>query len=294
MALSVLTPTFRRPEGFLRAARSVLSQDDTVRIVGLDNAPEHSAREVFSKFAAEAGARFVSGHEPRAGVAHARNAALSLADSDLIAWLDDDEEAPPGWLAALQRVAAQTDADVVFGPVCAQTPDHPQQAYFEALYSRIGPAHSGPLAHPFGIGNSLMRRAALPHPAPFDLATNETGGEDDRLFSIMQKRGARLAWAHDARVLEHVEANRLTFAHAMKRAFAYGQGPCETAFAKRDYAEIVRHMGVGAAQAIVFGAAAGAAHALKAANAMTLSDRAARGAGKVFWFRPQKFYGEAA
>jgi glycosyltransferase involved in cell wall biosynthesis len=41
---------------------------------------------------------------------------------DLIAFLDDDEEASPGWLAALIETQRRYDADVVFGPVRARAP----------------------------------------------------------------------------------------------------------------------------------------------------------------------------
>ena len=56
-------------------------------------------------------------HEPAAGVANARNAGMTQATGGLIAFLDDDEEASPGWLAALIEAQRRFDADVVFGPV---------------------------------------------------------------------------------------------------------------------------------------------------------------------------------
>lgn len=295
MTLSVLIPTFRRPQGFLRAARSALAQPGVHEIIGLDNAPEHSARAVFAAFAREAGPRFIAGHERRAGVAFARNAALALAQGDLLAWLDDDEEAQSGWLAALERVQAHTGADVVFGPVRASAPAAPaaMRAYFERLYTRVGPNESGESVAAFGAGNSLMMRAALASPAPFDASANETGGEDDRLFAAMRAAGKRFAWAHDACVTEHVEAARLTLRHAMRRAFAYGQGPCELAWAAGNLPVLARHMCVGAAQTIVYGAASAVVIAGSTPHALALLDRAARGAGKVFWFCEQRFYGQA-
>ncbi|MET0182469.1 MAG: glycosyltransferase family 2 protein, partial [Caulobacterales bacterium] len=165
-------------------------------------------------------------------------------------------------------------------------------AYFERLYSRTGPEETCVVQTPFGIGNSLMTRATLGE-APFDISANETGGEDDALFAHMQNAGARFAWAHDAWVIEHVEEARLTPRHALKRAFAYGQGPSELAFVARDYASLMRHMVVGAAQASVYGVAAGASFIAQNDNALPLADRAMRGLGKVLWFRPQKFYGSA-
>lgn len=293
--VTIAIPTFRRPDSLVRAVRSAFAQsgDFELEIVCVDNAPEHSAEKALEMLAREAPCRFHWAHERRAGVAQARNAALEMARGDVVAWLDDDQEAPPGWLAALLLVQEKLGADVVFGPVHAKAPEIAHRAYFESLYARTGPDVSGVTEARYGIGNSLTRRAALWR-APFDVRANETGGEDDRLFAALARNGARFAWAADAAVIEHIDAQRLNPRHALRRAFAYGQGPCETAFEERAFAALARHMVVGAAQAGVFGAIALVAWLLRSKARMRFADRAARGLGKVLWFRPQKFYGAAA
>lgn len=295
MRASVLIPTFRRPESFARAARSVFAQIGVseIELVAVDNSPEGSALDTFRALAAKAPLPLRWAHAPKPGVAHARNTAVALARGRYVAWLDDDEEATPGWMAALIRVREETGAQSVFGPVRAQAPaETPHASFFEQLYTRAGAPYSGRIHGAYGIGNSLQPRAMFDEPAPFDVATNETGGEDDRLFASWAEAGATFAWAADAAVTEHLEPTRLTLAHGLKRAFAYGQGPCETAWAQRDYVALARHMSVGAAQAAAYGA--GAVLSLPSPRrALSLAGRAARGAGKVMWFRPQRFYGAA-
>lgn len=290
--VSILIPTFRRPSGLARAVRSAFAQypTDALEIIVIDNAPEHSARTTLAMLETEAPCAFRWVHERRAGVASARNAALALASGDLIAWLDDDQEAPPHWLEALIAAHDATGADVVFGPVRARAGDVADKLYYERLYSREGPDQDGIVADAYGIGNSLMPRALLAD-AAFDIAQNETGGEDDRLFATLQARGARFGWAVRGDVLEHIDPKRLTHAYALRRAFAYGQGPSEAAYAARAHAKLVRHMLIGAAQSFVFGAIAAPAWAIGARQRLMLADRAARGLGKVLWFRPQRFYG---
>ena len=295
ISVSVVMPTFRRPESLLRAARSVFAQQDVdgVELIVIDNAPENSALDALRRLETEAPIPFRWTHEPRPGVAHARNAALPFARGEMIAWLDDDEEAPTTWLASLLAVRRNTGAQAVFGPVRASAPDAGMhRAFFEQLYSRNGPAVSGRIADSYGMGNSLTPRGMFDEAQPFDPAANETGGEDDALFASWRAAGAEFAWAADAVVTEHVGAERTRLGHGLRRAFAYGQGPCETAWAERKFAALARHMFIGAGQALVFTALTLLTALVSRTKALFMLDRAARGVGKVLWFREQRFYGE--
>jgi succinoglycan biosynthesis protein ExoM len=294
--VSVLIPTFRRPDSFLRAARSVFRQQGVrdIELVAIDNSPEGSALDSFRQLSGEAPIPFRWAQAPKPGVAQARNVALALASGELVAWLDDDEEASPHWLANLLAVRQQTGAQSVFGPVRAQAPANaPNATFYEDLYSRRGPSTSGVCPHPYGVGNSLQPRAMFETPIAFDPRADQTGGEDDTLFAQWADAGATFAWAAEALVIEHVGLERTKLAHGLKRAFAYGQGPCETAWATRKYANLVRHMSVGAAQTLVFATASAIVAGASKQHALGLLDQAARGAGKVFWFFKQRFYGEA-
>jgi hypothetical protein len=299
--LSVMIPTFRRPESFLRAARSVLRQvglANPPQLVAIDNSPEGSAAQAFAALRQETTAPLVLLHESRPGVANARNAGMSATHGALVAFLDDDEEAPPHWLAALLAVQRQTGADAVFGPVQARLANDaiPHKAYVERLYTRAGPQQSGPSHRYYGIGNSLLRRETmLAASAPFSLEANEKGGEDDMLFSWAHAAGRRFAWAAEAVVIEHIPPERANLAYAMKRAFAFGQGPCEAAFAAepKQWGAIAAHMALGGAQATLCGAVAGAAFLAGSPARYWFLDKAVRGAGKLVWWRPRLFYGEA-
>lgn len=293
--VSILIPTFGRPEGFARAARSVFAQDDLcgIELIGVDNSPEGSAIATFRALEATAPIPFRWTHEPRPGVSNARNAALALARGDLVAWLDDDEEAPAHWLASLLRERAASGAQSVFGPVRGLA-QGPNRSYFENLYSRTGPPRSGLTERAYGIGNSLQPRVLFGEGAPFDPRANQSGGEDDALFASWREAGAYFSWAADAWVIEHVGPERSRLGHGLKRAFAYGQGPCELAWSARDYRALARHMCVGLGQMLVYGAASAIVVLPHRARGLVLLDRAARGAGKVFWFFEQRFYGAAA
>ncbi|MEQ7155357.1 glycosyltransferase family 2 protein [Brevundimonas aurifodinae] len=296
----VIIPTMRRTEGVTRALRSVFAQTDLstrpVSIVVVDNDPAETARQAVESLRSGSPFPLAYRHEPRPGVATARNSALAETPAPLIAFLDDDEAASPGWLAALLQAQEQTGADAVFGPITGRVPEGTgwASAYLERFFGREGPASTGLINHGYGCGNSLMvRSTALPGPAPFDTGADQTGGEDDALFAALQTRGGRFGWAADAWVEEFAPPHRATMRYALARAFAYGQGPSQTAAKARDWAGVARWMVIGTAQAAVWGLAAIGLTAVAHPRRAEMMDRAARGLGKLFWmkgFEP-RFYG---
>lgn len=303
MRISLIIPTQRRPHGLAVAARSALRQAGVapadLELVVVDNDQVPSAQALVAELAAQAPfpVRYV--HEPAAGVANARNAGLTAANGELIAFLDDDEEAPVGWLTALVTAQTAYGADAVFGPVKARAPTavREHRAYLERFFSREGPLASGPIDGYFGCGNSLVRRAALPDwNRPFSMQRNLIGGEDDMLFGGMQQAGARFAWAADAFVWEDPVPERLTLGYTIQRAFAYGQGPSSHCAAGGDRLGVAWWMLVGLGQATAFGLVAAAQWLARAPGRAEWLDRAARGLGKTLWWGPFKiqFYGRTA
>lgn len=298
--VSILVPTLRRPASLERALHSLFAQtgvaDRVAEIVVVDNDPAGSARDGVDDLRGAAPWPLVYVHAPRPGVATARNTGLTVTSAPLIAFLDDDEAASPGWLAALLAGQAATGADVVFGPITGRAADAPAwlTPYLERFFGREGPVRTGLIEMPFGCGNSLMVRAtALPGPAPFDVAADEAGGEDDALFAALKARGGRFGWVANAWVEEFAPAHRATLQYALVRAFAYGQGPSQTAAARRDWPAVLRWMIIGAGQAVVWGASAALLALLRHPGRAELYDRAARGAGKLFWMKGLEphFYG---
>jgi glycosyltransferase involved in cell wall biosynthesis len=299
-AVSLIVPTQRRPAGLATALRSLVAQSGVdparLELVVADNDVVPSAQAFVEALSAPFPVRYV--HEPRPGVANVRNAALAAATGELIAFLDDDEEAPPTWLADLLAARETLGADVVFGPVRGRAPEGvAHRAYLEDFFSRHGPADTQILDSWYGCGNSLIRRAALPHPsAPFDPSRNASGGEDDLLFAQMAATGATFGWAHQAFVWEDPVPSRLTLAYTLRRAFAYGQGPSEHCAAEKNLKGVIGWMLAGLVQTALWAPFVVIQWALFGPSRAMALDRLMRGLGKTFWFPPfsQTFYGRAA
>jgi glycosyltransferase involved in cell wall biosynthesis len=303
--VSIVIPTQRRPQSLQRAVRSCLAQagvaTDGLELVVVDNDEHGSARPVAAGIAAEAPFPLHYVHEPRPGVANARNAGLAVAHGAFIAFLDDDEESPEGWIAALLDAQRRYRADIVFGPVRARIPDAivEHRAYLEHFFSREDAADEGLIDRYYGCGDCLVRRAALPaRPAPFCESRNLSGGEDDLLFAEMKAAGARIAWAPQAWVWEDPIPERINLRYAILRAFVYGQGaPTSCADAvPPDRLGVAGWMLQGLAQAAIFGLLAALQWPIRMPRRAFSLDRAARGLGKTFWWEPFRvqLYGHSA
>jgi len=295
--ISVIIPTFRRPMSLIRAVRSVFAQDTAAlfELVVIDNSPEGSAAHALRALQIESPVPMRYGHEPRIRAAHARNAALKLASGAHIAWLDDDQEASSNWLAQLSQVMTRTRADCVFGPIHARAPqDSLHRRRVEALYSRQGPEANVIIDRIFGINNSIMKRSTmLANAYSFDASEHDVESDHRRLLLEARDNGARFAWAAQADVTAHIGAARARLAHLLLRAYASGQGHSGAAWRARDWRRLAQRMGLGAGEALAYSTAAGVAALIGAPKAYDLIDRAAEGAGKVWWFQPQRLYGAA-
>jgi succinoglycan biosynthesis protein ExoM len=298
--VAVVIPTLRRPDSLARALRSTFAQTDLegheVEVVVVDNDPAGAAADPVRTLRPVSPFPLTYVAAPRPGVATARNAGLAATTAPLIAFLDDDQEAAAGWLAALLSAQARTGADVVFGPITGVAEGAPEwaRAHLDSFFGREGPDHDRLIDKPWGCGNALLVRAtALPGDAPFDVAADELGGEDDALFARVKAAGGRFGWAARARVSEIAPPHRATMAYALRRAFAYGQGPSQEARARGDWPGLLGWMAVGAVQTAGWGAASAGLWLLRRPSRARAMDRAARGLGKVLWaplFEP-RFYG---
>ncbi|MEL6661923.1 MAG: glycosyltransferase family 2 protein [Pseudomonadota bacterium] len=303
--ITVVVPTYKRPDGLSRAVRSLFDQARrTIKVIDViivDNDPEHSARDAMSTLRelAPKGVNIIALHEPRAGVSNARNAAMDAVGSQLVAFLDDDQSAESDWLEALMQTHCATPAAVTFGPVITALEDTVirHRSYYSSFFARDPGHEEGYIEVSYGCGNSLLDLDLLPPLKPlFDPRANKSGGEDDLLYAAVVRSGGKFAWSAEARVAEHVPVSRSTLRYTLARAFSFGQGPCTLArrHSPPKIGSLLMWMGIGAGQFLVHGTFAAVLFVFRRESYALALDRAVRGLGKVFWFHGLDFYGSAS
>jgi succinoglycan biosynthesis protein ExoM len=292
--VSVVTPTFNRPEPLRRALTSLFRQtglqDLAVEIIVADNSPDANARASVESLAAQSPFPVIYLSEPHPGVANARNAGVAAATGRWVAFLDDDEEASPRWLAALVEVARQSKADAVFGPIEARAEGGRDigafAAFFERRINRPAGADITPLAAGLGTNNSMFDRlSCLGAAENFDPRLNEFGGEDSLLLQRLVLNGRRFHFAPEALVSEWASERRLTWAYVKKRKFLSGQIRVfvRNMAAPGRFGAIAFWMAVGFGQCVVFGAATVLTAPFDKELSETMAARLHGGLGKIFW-----------
>lgn len=226
-SVDVCICTFRRP-AIVETLRSIAAQQgvegDIVRIIVADNDEQPSACELVLREAEALGLDLHYVHAPARNISLARNACLNAAAAEWIAFLDDDETASPGWLAALLAEARRGGWDAVLGPVeavySAAAPDWMQAGG----YHSTGPVWVDGEIRTGYSGNVLMRRDLIEAAGlRFDLQFGRTGGEDVDFFYRLRDAGGAIGFAPAAHASEPVPDNRAHLDWLLARSFRSGQ-----------------------------------------------------------------------
>jgi len=261
--ISVVVCTRDRPEQIKKClSRLAQQQYPRFEVVVVDNAPTSDAlRHVVEGQAGEA-APLVEGQagqapefrycvEPRPGLSWARNEGIRAAKSDIVAFLDDDDEPDEHWLTAVAAgFAGGERIGCVSGIVLPARLDSAVEELFEQVgghskgrgfvketFDKSGPQSPLFPLPPFGVGaNMAFRRAALDRIGGFDVAlgagTPTSAGEDTLALTLVLLAGYEIAYQPSALMWHH---HRTDMASLNRQLHGYSVGL--TAF----YAALVRH-----------------------------------------------------
>jgi glycosyltransferase involved in cell wall biosynthesis len=237
-------------------------------------------------------------HEPREGLSHARNRALDWAEelgAEVLAYVDDDAVADPGWYAALAARwdEAPEDVAVIGGPIRPRFAAEPPPWYSDAIKHVLTLLDRGsevrdldPNAEAVYGANISFRVEPLRAAGGFDPALGHSGariffGEEDAVQRQLHRTGHRVRYVPDAPVEHVIPAERLTRRSFIERRFQFGR----SLGARRG-----RARGLAARRALAGGAGAALAAATgRRALAMDRAVRAAENAGALYGsIRPRR------
>lgn len=223
--------TFRRAhlaQTLCSCAGLVVPEGWRLTIVVADNDDRDSARALVADFAQKSALPVVYLHAPARNISTARNAILAQA-ADMraarLAFLDDDETVPPGWLGAMTARIDETGAAVVLGPVRADYREDAPGWLRQGRLHDTEPVAQGDGTIRTGYTCNVLMDLTVPvfHKARFDLRLGQTGGEDTLFFHQIWAAGGRFAFAPDAPAHEVVPPDRASLRWLLRRRYRMGQ-----------------------------------------------------------------------
>ena len=216
---SIVIPTRARAAYLEVALASIAPQASaaSAEVLVIDDAgPSPEGRAQAERF----GARYVP-HERPLGLNVARNTGVERSGGELVAFVDDDIEARPGWLAALLTAASERpDVDVFAGPIRPRLEGRPPHSCgregFPITTLELG-AKDTDARYAWGA-NMAIRRGALERVGAFDVSL-EHGGDEQEWQDRLRARepGARVLYVAGAAV-DHRRAGRDARLRALAQA----------------------------------------------------------------------------
>jgi glycosyltransferase involved in cell wall biosynthesis len=204
--VSVVIPTYRRPELLRRCLDALLAQTlppEAFEIIVVDDGHDERTRNTVEALAAgrpyAPRLRYLRPAHGR-GPAVARNAGWRAAAAPLVAFTDDDTIPAPGWLAHGERAMAEAGVSAVCGRV--EVPlDQPVPTDHERMTQGLQTAE-------FVTANAFVRREALMRIGGFDERFTRAWREDSDLQFRLMRECRPVGRCEQAVVLHPARAER--------------------------------------------------------------------------------------
>lgn len=225
--LVIAVLTYKRPEDLSVALPRLVEQAKSVSIgacvMVVDNDPLGGAEDAVTNFGSPLVHYF---HEPRPGIAAARNRAMAEAsDRPLLVFIDDDEVPSEHWLRDLLALYRSTGAAAIVGPVISEYASAPEPwisggRFFDRRRLSTGTPLSVAATNNLLLDLEQIRRFGL----DFDERFGLSGGSDTLFTRKLVRLGGRMVWCDEAVVVDRVPDSRLSRGWVLRRAFRSGNG----------------------------------------------------------------------
>jgi glycosyltransferase involved in cell wall biosynthesis len=225
--VTIVIPTRNRASLLLDALRSLARQDyshDFYEVIVIDDGSTDATARVALQFSQATTAPLVRLlRQPPRNQSVARNRGVDDAKGSLIAFLDDDELAPAGWLSSLVDGSSRyPDADCFGGPCRIRFEGRPPHLCGEC-WPGEGHKYLGDTERRVewvAAGNMMIRRRAFERAGRFNESL--TYGEEAEWAHRLNAAGGQIMYLPPAWILHRRTPDMLRLRSRLRKAFASG------------------------------------------------------------------------
>ncbi|HUE83877.1 MAG TPA: glycosyltransferase [Pyrinomonadaceae bacterium] len=227
MYLQVVIPTYNRSELLpvcLRSLKAASVPDGlTVGITVVDNNSTDNTAAVVESWKKQFKGRLQYLFEEKQGRSSALNKGINGSSSDLIGFVDDDEEVDESWYHVVQQAFTTRDVDFIGGPYIPNWEQEPPTWLPRDHQGVIGVVDAGSEIIPYdenypGIlmgGNAVIRRSTIEEAGLYTTSLGRTGarllaGEDEDMYRRLLASGAKGLYLPELKIYHLIPASRLT------------------------------------------------------------------------------------
>lgn len=238
--ISAIICTHNREQYLGLAIDSLLQQDFAeFEVIVVDNASTDGTRQVVEARLPHAKLRYI--YEPITGLSVARNTGAKIAQSSILAYLDDDAIATPQWLRVLYSAYENhPKLAIAGGKVTLIWPEGITSPPWlsDNLAGNLGAYNLGeqwvdiknPGLTPRGLNYSI-RRSFLEKIGGFDINLGRVGkrllsNEELQMTELALQQGWQVAYIPEALVAHHVAPERVNRSWFMERGWWQGISEC--------------------------------------------------------------------
>jgi glucosyl-dolichyl phosphate glucuronosyltransferase len=227
MRLEVVIPTYNRAELLPVCLKSLqvakIPDGLTVGITVVDNNSQDQTKQVVESWRQHFGGRLKYLFEGKQGRSAALNKGITGSESDLIGFIDDDEEIDETWYQVAHHAFTAHEVDFIGGPYIPNWEKEPPDWLPNDHQGVIGLVDAGNEVIPYdenypGIlmgGNAVIKRSAIEKAGLYMTSLGRTGarllaGEDEDMYRRLLASGAKGLYLPDLKIYHLIPAARLT------------------------------------------------------------------------------------
>lgn len=169
-------------------------------------------------------------YEPNIGLSHARNLGVRTAQSDFVAFIDDDARAPADWLQTALKIIEEENPDIFGGPALPLFQDGRPEWYKEEYAIRGDMGETGILKEGgFLIGtNIFFRKTLIEEYGGFDPDLGMKGNtisyhEETSLIRRAQREGKKIYYSKYLAVKDVIPEYKLSLAFVLYSKYKAGK-----------------------------------------------------------------------